>query len=515
MKRILIIVALALGLFLVPPEAARADAVTGQALSTDIRACINGQVLPCLIIEGRTAIVAEDLRSCGFDVIWSPGERKLEIAENTSRPIDTLAFGLPACRGVLEGPAQKVLATDIKTFLREKQIDSFNIDGFTAIYLSELAAFGEVQWDPDQREVRFTSNQLSGEAIIEPVEDANLIAEEIDRREGIIDFQGEKQYYQNRPVGYTRNGKAMISLDWMADWLGYQIQLNQNSYLTKRGSHSFRVKAAERQAQVFYDGTPVRTVELNEPPAFNSTGLYLYSLDLEGLFGLDSRWDKEMRQWKVRYADYRIKESGGYQGGSSCKVKAGFLELPAGFNILPELSVDNITLTSAGGWGSGDGQNFTSIVPLAVFRDNEIQICLGKKDRILFYKRMILRGEPQNHQLEKQGIIGAFTQYSLVKPEQGFSRINQNSFNVEGQVGSTRDNVIHIFTSKIDEASGKITELPEQALQLEEQKFSGTVALSAGPGLYRIHFEVQINGLHGITSTARFGEFYLDYRNSI
>ncbi|MDD2373325.1 MAG: hypothetical protein PHF03_07100, partial [Syntrophomonadaceae bacterium] len=127
-----------------------------------------------------------------------------------------------------------ILASDIKTFLQQKEIASFNIDGYAAIYLSELAAYGEVKWDPLQRVARFDSSQRSGDTILaESSEDANLIAEEIDRREGIIEFHGEKLLYQNQQVGYAHNGKAMVSLDWMAGWLGYQVQSKQNSFMVE------------------------------------------------------------------------------------------------------------------------------------------------------------------------------------------------------------------------------------------------------------------------------------------
>jgi len=522
LRRIFIISLLVLGLFLIPLaaelEKTWAATVTGQALSSDIHAYVNGQMLPCLIINDRTAIVAEDLRSCGFDVIWEPVERKLEISENTSHPTGKTGSRTTTDYAAFAGKDRMILASDIKTFLQQKEIASFNIDGYTAIYLSELAAYGEVKWDPLQRVARFDSSQRSGDTILaESSEDANLIAEEIDRREGIIEFHGEKLLYQNQQVGYAHNGKAMVSLDWMAGWLGYQVQSKQNSYLVKRGSHSFQVKAGERQVQVFYDGSPAKSVELYEVPSLSSTRLYLYSLDLENLFGLDSQWNNEKRQWKVRYADYRIKESGNYLGGSSCTVKSQYLELPSGFNTPPELSVKNITLISEGydkggyAYVSGDGKNYAATVSLKVLGDNEIQICLGKKNRVLFYKQMTLRGEVQNHQLERQKIIGPFTEYSLVKPEQGFIQVKQNSFMVEGQVGFTNEAVIHILPAKIDQASGIITELPEQTLSLQEQKFSGPVALNAGPGLYRIYFQVQNNGLHGVVATTRFGEFYLDY----
>lgn len=521
MKRLLIITLLALTVFSFTMgtglDITLGADFTGQALGTDIRAYVNGQMLSCLIINGRTAIVAEDLRGCGFDVVWQPVERKLEITENASLPIDKQSVASAVRPEIPAGAAQVVLETDIKTFLDQQEINSFNIGGYTAIYLNELSPYGELNWDPVQREARFVSSRLSGPLTgKETVDDANLIAEQIDRREATVEFRGEKAFCQEQQVGYIRNGKAMISLDWMAKWLGYQVEFSQDGYLVKRGCHYFRIKAADRQAEVFYEGSPARSVELYELPILSSSRLYLYTLDMESMFGLDSHWNETTRQWQISYTDYRIKERGNYQAGSSLAVKVRYITFPAEYNP-PELSVENITLASGGlsgdyrAYGSGDGQQYNAIATLAVLRDNEMQMWLGKKNRALFYQRMIVRGTPENHQLEKQNNIGPFTQYNLVKPEQGFTSIGNNSFQVEGQITGVNEPIVHILVAKIDKFSGAVTELPEQTLLLQEHKFSGPVALNAGPGLYRVRFQVKTTGLHGIVALTQFGEFYLDY----
>lgn len=504
------------------PGRAWGTSVTDQALATDIRAYVNGQQLSCLIINGKTAIAAEDLRRCGFEVAWLPVERKLEITGQASRPADNRPLRSAVRQETPPGAAKAVLATDIKTFIGQREITSFNIiDGYTAIYLDELAPYGELNWDPVLREVRFVSNRPSGDqAGLETGEEVNLIAEQTGCQETTVEFRGEKMFDQERQVGYARNGKAMLSLDWIAEWLGYQVEFGQEAYLVKKGYHSFRVRAADRQAQIFYAGSPVRSVELQELPALSSSRIYLYSLDLESLFGLDSRWDEATRRWKTCYADYRIKDLGNYQAGSLFTVKARYVTLPAEFN-LPELFMENVTLTSAGflagdyqAYTSGDGQRYTAVTTLAVLRDNEIQIWLGKKNRPLYYQRMTVRGNPEYHQLEKGKIIGPFTQYSLVMPEQGFTTIYKSSFDVEGQVASVNEPIVHIRVAKIDKASGAVSELAEQTLLLREDKFSGPVALNDGPGLYRVRFQVKTGGLHGIEALTQFGEFYLDYREN-
>jgi hypothetical protein len=132
--------------------------VIGEVLKTDIVAYINGHAIPSYNINGDTAIVAEDLINYGFDVYWDGAARELRIRRTPNQAFSPLP-ATAASPWDVGTKAFDVLATDIKTFIvvgqTEILLESFNINGFTAIYVDSLAAvFGTAAWLPLERELR-------------------------------------------------------------------------------------------------------------------------------------------------------------------------------------------------------------------------------------------------------------------------------------------------------------------------------------------------------------------------
>lgn len=52
--------------------------------------------------------------------------------------------------------AMDVYYTDIKTYIDDTQVKSFNVNGYTIIYIDDLDEFGTVVWDPNTRIISFT-----------------------------------------------------------------------------------------------------------------------------------------------------------------------------------------------------------------------------------------------------------------------------------------------------------------------------------------------------------------------
>lgn len=122
---------------------------------TDINAYINNYVIPSYNIEGYTGVVAEDLRYYGFDVVWSETERTLKITRNTSvNKIETYLQPTQTSPIYLGKNAYSVLITDIRTFINDIEVVSYNIGGKTVIRFDSLAAFGDVNWDENARKIK-------------------------------------------------------------------------------------------------------------------------------------------------------------------------------------------------------------------------------------------------------------------------------------------------------------------------------------------------------------------------
>jgi hypothetical protein len=66
-------------------------AVVGEVLSTDIEAFVNGKRIPSMNVYGSTAVVAEDLRSYGFDVAWIPQTKQVAITNTSDKVVQPIA----------------------------------------------------------------------------------------------------------------------------------------------------------------------------------------------------------------------------------------------------------------------------------------------------------------------------------------------------------------------------------------------------------------------------------------
>ena len=62
-----------------PSSAAGTGRAVDWALYTDITAQINGHPLRSYNVNGSTAVVAEDLRGYGFQVLWDAEDRTLSV----------------------------------------------------------------------------------------------------------------------------------------------------------------------------------------------------------------------------------------------------------------------------------------------------------------------------------------------------------------------------------------------------------------------------------------------------
>jgi len=133
---------------------AKTGDVIGYAKYTDISAYINHYPITSYNINDYTAVVAEDLRNYGFNVEWNGDSRSLFITKNDTAtqitPYGTV-YRYSAKAGQKSFP---YLQTDIITYVNGNQVESFNIDGKTCVYIDSLAPYGEVAWVPEIRAIK-------------------------------------------------------------------------------------------------------------------------------------------------------------------------------------------------------------------------------------------------------------------------------------------------------------------------------------------------------------------------
>lgn len=135
------------------PEAPEEEIVIGEkigeVLSTDIRVYIDGNEIQAYNIGGKMAVALKDLRAYGFCVDYDEKQRRVDVTY-TGEKITADLEQKPKNTDIGSYIAD-VISTDIKTFLNNSEVLSFNVGGFTHVYLYELSCFGNVTFDEERR----------------------------------------------------------------------------------------------------------------------------------------------------------------------------------------------------------------------------------------------------------------------------------------------------------------------------------------------------------------------------
>ncbi len=134
----------------VTAAALRVGEVIDYVLATDIRAFIDGSEIKAYNIGGRLGVIAEDLCDYGFTVVWNGESRTLSITRNENPTVEPMLFEEKQVKNV-GAMTSAVLYTDIVTYLDGNVVESFNINGETIIYFSELARYGSCLYDDNAR----------------------------------------------------------------------------------------------------------------------------------------------------------------------------------------------------------------------------------------------------------------------------------------------------------------------------------------------------------------------------
>ena len=139
--------------------------VIGKILSTDIVTYVEGVKIPSYNIKGRTAVVAQDLRSLGsginFGVNFDEATRVLTVTDTDifGTGGETLVYNEPQNKPSVGTPVGDVLYTNITTNYNGTPIESFNIGGLTCIYADDLGKLcGSYIWDENSRTVNVFRN---------------------------------------------------------------------------------------------------------------------------------------------------------------------------------------------------------------------------------------------------------------------------------------------------------------------------------------------------------------------
>lgn len=297
----------------------RVGTVVGEAVATDIRAYVNGHPIPSMNIDGYTAVAAEDLRSYGFDVAWSPREAAVTIYPRRDKTVRPQAGADEAA----QPPGTKladVLHTNIRAFYAERPIRSYNIGGRTAVLLNDLRDMGTVEWSPEERTIRFAPSD-SESAELSPAAEAPLaVRERSTIRLDDIRIGEQAVTYAGREIGKVVDGRAMISLRFIGEAFGYESTCDEKpgslNLCLGDGSFGLVTYAVEdnRVVQLLWMGGERNWLELSVPVVADVRGdwpdVLVYERDLQWLFGYLSQWDPETGLLDIQYVDYAVDDFG-------------------------------------------------------------------------------------------------------------------------------------------------------------------------------------------------------------
>ncbi|MDF2938675.1 MAG: hypothetical protein K0Q90_4048, partial [Paenibacillaceae bacterium] len=230
------------------------DAV-GKVFATDIEAQVNGSTIASMNIDGLTAVVAEDLRSYGFDVAWIPQHKEVAIAPVAGKTVHAQAAAsediLPV--GQVVGD---VFFTDIKATYEGKPIRSFNIGGKTAIVLNDLASFGKLDWNEGARKLSFIPELTDTDR--KPMDGLLAVNEaEIIKINGMaISAQGVA--YQGVDIGVVEEGMPFLSVEWLAGQLGYVTETDEDGAVRLTdGDYELVLRPGKKQTERSWFGVPL------------------------------------------------------------------------------------------------------------------------------------------------------------------------------------------------------------------------------------------------------------------
>ncbi|MDP4133464.1 MAG: hypothetical protein Q8882_05585 [Bacillota bacterium] len=124
-----------------------------EVLYTDIKAYICGHEIESYNVDGYTAVVVEDLRNYGFNVEWDEKGKCSKVTY--SKGEITSSYKSSDNKHNVGEYAMDVLYTDIVTYINDKKVDSFNVNGRTIIFIKSLGNLGKVTFNEKDKAVYF------------------------------------------------------------------------------------------------------------------------------------------------------------------------------------------------------------------------------------------------------------------------------------------------------------------------------------------------------------------------
>ncbi|NOU98534.1 hypothetical protein [Paenibacillus planticolens] len=508
--------------------------IVDSVLTTDIHAFVNGEAIRSMNIGGNTAIVVEDLRSYGFDVSWDPSERQVDIYPNPAKKVQSTYVPNGYGNMAVGNKIADVLTTNIHTVALGKEIPSFNIGGHTAVFLQDLAPLlGSLEWNEKTRTASFTENKsVLPDPRAEQSAAYPLQIEHLSNNGFSILFTDDGMYFGDKRVGFGQDGRAMLSVEWMAEMLGYKTEKHPDGLYVHNDTCGFLIGTDLETAELYwFDGKDDET-KLTFPAVERDGELYAAEYDLKELFGYTGNWNSDKRELHVEHARFEVKDFGIPEHKNSYwyAVK-GLLFAPLTMDM-PMLTVT----ASRGGKTFGGSSSmalseqktasgapiyeFSSEAPLDL-GDNEVKVELRVHKRIVFSKTFVhtLKSELLNPVINYGDLglgFGDFSSITLETPASGQVRSKDGKFDVKGTVTKSLGTGLHAMIEKEDDG-GNWSDRETAEIPFDAGHFAVTLPLDHGKGRYRVTLrsDLSIPAPRQYDPYIDVARFYVEYRDGV
>lgn len=331
-----------------------------------------------------------------------------------------------------------------------------------------------------------------------------------------VQFSSGGMFLDNQRIGYGKGSLPMLTLRALVEYFGFKVEYAKKtgSITVEQGSYSFTVHPGSKRAELFWDMKSVRYVDLVEAPVVKNGTLYMYSMDMSGLLGLNSYWNNDTKTWTVTRKDYTVKELGFPTVFGDRSAVVSSLVLDSG-QYMPWAEIGNVSDGSGMAGGSvgyigkqSDGLNAYDMMSEYVFNGNESTVAYVVifEQRILFYKIFHIRMDLTAKQLQNK----LPDEFRFTAPAQGYIRQKKPDVQISGTnilATSGDSGELEVFAYK----DGSKGDLVQKTILYNNGTFSGNIQLGSGAGLYRIIVAYPMAAPHG-TAYPEIMSFYVDYQ---
>ena len=360
----------------------------------------------------------------------------------------------------------------------------------------------------------------SGEVLPDLLQPYSFIVQSNAGPQMSVQFVDNQMYHDSRYLGYGVSGKPMLSLRYLAEWFGFQVDYQAESCtaLVSKGEYAFRIGTARKVAEIYWAGEKIKEHELTVQPLIKNSRLYSYSLDISELLGLTTNWDNTARIWHVLYRDYTYQELSFPTAVNDDELTIKGLLLTHGQYELPVLeikdtlqnvfsyvgSVHNVDLGTDANAGWKYKYELNSTIKMQE-ENPRFQVSLTIGQRIIFAGNIDVVVN-----IEDKELVVKEPSYQFTSPLKGYLKVDKPEIIINGSVAHINGYVpseVVLFAKKVDNTAITLKE----NIPIIDGQFSYKLALGPEEGLYKVTVNSVMAGPRG-PAYPEITNFYVEFR---